>query len=512
MNVGSLVARHAQFRGEHPALVCDELRLTFAELSARVNRVSNALSSLGLVKGDKVAVVMPNCAEVLFTYWASVQVGLVLVPLSPLLRASALASLLNDSDAAAIVLTDTLADEIDTVRGELPAIRTDRFIKLGGPVRGGYQNFDTLVAAASELAPPPVDIMGDDLFNIIYSSGTTGHPKGIVHTHYVRANYCSLFAATWRMTPESVVMHAGSLVFNGAFVTLMPALLLGTTYVLQPKFDAEEFIEIVERERVTHIMMVPSQIIAVMNARNFAPERLRSLQMLGSVGAPLHREHKDRLNNALPGVFYELYGLTEGVITVLDKHDVARKTGSVGAPQPFFEIRIVDENGEPAPTGETGEIVGRSPILTTGYYKRNDLTDAAIRDGWMFTGDMGYLDADGFLFLVDRKKDLIISGGVNVYPRDIEEVVVTHPDVQETAVFGIPSEKWGESPLAAVVLKPGATVQATALRTWINERVGARYQQVHDVVVMTEFPRNAAGKTLKRIMRDEYWKGREAQI
>ena len=292
----------------------------------------------------------------------------------------------------------------------------------------------------------------------------------------------------------------------------MPALLLGTTYVLQPRFDAVEFINIVEREQVTHIMMVPSQIIAVMNAPNFDPQKLRSLQMLGSVGAPLHREHKDRLTHALPGVFYELYGLTEGVITVLDKSDVSRKTGSVGGPQPFFEIRIVGEDGKDARTGEVGEIVGRSPILTTGYYKRPDLTAAALRDGWMYTGDMGYLDDDGYLFLVDRKKDLIISGGVNVYPKDIEEVVVTHPDVLEAAVFGIPSEKWGEAPLAAVVLKPGCTIEAMLLKVWVNERVGARYQQLHDVVILSEFPRNAAGKTLKRVMRDEYWKDRAALI
>ncbi len=503
MNIGTLLPRQARYRPDHVAVIFADHRLTFRQFNARVNRLANGLLAAGLVKGDKIATVLPNCLEQLDVYWAAAKTGIVVVPMSPLLQESGLVSLLDNSDSKMVVSTAGFADVLERAREKLPAIQTDRWVLTDG-AHPGFRRYVDLVATASEREPPDAELTDADPYNIIYSSGTTGEPKGIVHTHYVRAGYCTMFASAFRMTPESVCLHAGSIVFNGAFLDLMPWMYLGCTYVLHPAFDAPRVIEEVERSKVTHMVMVPSQIIALLNHPAFSPKALASLEMIQSVGAPLHLEYKNRLNETLPGRFYELYGLTEGFMTVLDRNDAVRKTGSVGVPMGFYEMRILGDDGREVPTGQVGEICGRGPLMMAGYYKRPDFTATAIVDGWLHSGDLGYVDEDGYLFLVDRKKDMIISGGVNVYPRDIEEVVVQHPAVGEVTVFGVEDPRWGETPVAAVILREAGAVDAGELVEWINARVGAKFQRVSDVMILEDFPRNVAGKTLKRVLREQY--------
>jgi long-chain acyl-CoA synthetase len=498
------IAAHAAQRPAHLALVCGDRRITWAELDDRVTRVARALVALGVSKGDKVAVLAPNCVQAVEILFGTMRAGAVAVPLPVLAHPDHLAQLIDDSDARVLFVVP-LRD------GALPPTAKAVSVRPGGPkvvvlsdAQGQYE--DLLAQASAECRLEPVS-MTDDC-NIIYSSGTTGVPKGIVHTHASRAMFTYGLRMMFRIDGGTITVVTTPLYTNGTWMTLLPTVAAGGTTVVMAEFSALALLDLVERERCTHTFMVPTQLGLVLAEPSFDARDLSSLRIVVSAAAPLRVDTKREILRRMTRGLMELYGMTEGVGTVLLPEDMDAKLASVGRPIPGTEIRIVDDDGRELPAGQVGEIVGLSPGVMRGYYKKPKESEALMwRDPsgrpFVRTGDIGRVDADGFVYVLDRKKDMILTGGVNVYASDIEEAFARHPDVADVAAIAVPDDKWGETPLVLVVPRPDREVDAEALRTWANERLG-KHQRASRVVLRESLPRNALGKVLKRELREAY--------
>ncbi|HET8747048.1 MAG TPA: class I adenylate-forming enzyme family protein [Ramlibacter sp.] len=489
--IPDLIHENALARPSHLALRCGAGRLTWQQLDAAVNRIAATLQARGVQPRQAIAICGANSIPYVLLFLGGLRAGLAVAPLPTGATAQQLAGMVEDSGAR-FLFADAA---VPAFEAGVPRIRMDDAAQLEAWLQAGAR-------------PQPVAIEPDWAFNIIYSSGTTGTPKGIVQPHRMRWAHVAR-GENYGYGADAVTMVATSLCSNTTLVSALPCLAKGGTLVLtEGRFDPRAYLELAQDARATHAMLVPVQYQRLMACPEFDRYDLSSFRMKFCTSAPFSATLKAQVLARWPGGLVEYYGMTEGGGTcILEAHKFPDKLHTVGQPAEGHDIRLLDEQGHEVAPGEAGEVVGRSASMMTGYQNQPAKTreaewfDAA-GNRFIRTGDVGRFDADGFLVLMDRRKDMIISGGFNVYPSDLEAVLRGHPAVHEVAVIGVPSEAWGESPVAFVVPNEGAPAPEE-LRSWANERVG-KIQRLADLRYLPELPRSDIGKVLKRQLRDGY--------
>jgi acyl-CoA synthetase (AMP-forming)/AMP-acid ligase II len=493
--LSDFVRAHAAERPDHPAVIDADGTLTYAQLDARADRVAAALQRDNA--RHSVSIVSTSRNDYVTVYLGALRAGLAVAPLAPSSLPEQIVAMAKDADAQHLFLDGDNEQALRAVLAELPPQR----IRLNTP------QFEQWLAPAG-TKPAPVDITPEMPFNIIYSSGTTGTPKGIVQSHGMRWLHMQR-ANLYGYDREAVTLLSTPLYSNTTLVSLFPTLAGGGTAVLMAKFDVVKYLQLAQTHRVTHTMLVPVQYARIMAHPDFDTYDLSAFRAKFCTSAPFNAALKADILKRWRGKLVEYYGMTEGGGTcILVADEFPDKLHTVGRPAEGHDIRLIGEDGKPVQPGEIGEIVGHSGAIMTHYHKQPGKTAEAEwfdETGKRFirTGDMGRFDADGFMQLMDRRKDMIISGGFNIYPSDLEAVLRGHDAVADVAVVGVASDQWGETPVAFVVRKPGSGVTAQELLLWVNGKLG-KMQRISGIEFRDQLPRSAIGKVLKRELRDEY--------
>jgi len=499
INMGQFLTKRALLSPNREGLVCEQARLTFAQLNRRANRLAQAMRKLGVKHGDMVAMLALNEVEYYDMLFGLGKIGATLVPVNYRLAGPEMAFILQDCGAKVFVFGKEYIEIVNSFRKDIPA---KQLLVLGDTVPEWAQSYNRLTAAASEEEP---EIVGgdDDTLTILYTSGTTGRPKGAMLTH---ANYfwtSTTMKATLGDTGDTFLValplfHIGALAGPPMFVHQ------GQRAVLLRSFDAKRFLELIQEEKVTGFGSVPQLLMFLKLVPGFDKSMFKSVKIIlvyaAPVPVPLIQEYAE------VGIeIRQLYGLTEctGPATVIDSENAIRKVGSCGLPFFHTELRLVRDDGRDCGVNEPGEVIMKADNVMKGYLKRPEATVEAIVDGWLHTGDIATQDEEGFLYIMDRKKDMIISGGENIYPAEIESVIMGHPQVADVGVIGFADAKWGEAVKAVVVKKPGAALTEAELIQWCRDKIG-KFKLPRQVVFADAIPRTPTGKILKRELRAKY--------
>ncbi|MEO8744375.1 MAG: AMP-binding protein [Candidatus Dormiibacterota bacterium] len=502
------LASHAETQPAKPAVILGERSLDFATLNARANKAANLFKSLGCEAGDHVAMMAFNSVEGFEVANALRRVGMIVVPVNYRLRGSEIAYVLNDSGAKVVIAGP---DHVDVMLTAVPEVEGGpHFVAVGGLVPEGWLGYEALMNSAS--ASKPSEATGDGLApSMIYTSGTTGHPKGAWRPHGVNLENVLQVISIFDLDLKDVHLMCGPGYHSavGFFSALNQ--LLGATVIVQPKFEAEDALDLIARHRVTTAFMAPMLLHRLVNAQEDNPRDVSSLRALILGAAPCPYALKERGERAFGQVLWEFYGATEtGINTVLRPEDQLRKPASCGTAVPGQEIRLVGADGQEVADGVPGEFMVRNSWLAE-YYHRPDATGKSLHDGFFSVGDIAYRDGEGYYYICDRRIDMIISGGVNIYPAEVEAALYAHPAVMDAAVIGVPDEQWGESVKAVVQLRSGAKATEGELIAYTSERL-AGYKKPRSIDFVDELPRDAAGKLLKRKIREPYWEAAGRKI
>lgn len=502
MNIAYFLTNSANKFPDKIACISGERHLTYRDLNVRVNCLTDAMRQSGVKKKDRVAVLMYNTHHFVEVYFAALKLGAILVPINYRLTGNEIKYVTDNSEATAIFFGKEFRNTIADIYQELKNIKL--FVGVGLDSDDAMPDYEVFLATGTP-AEPDVTVAEDDPCQIIYTSGTTGKPKGAVITHH--NIFWNLFNTTIGREHRAgeISLIIGPLFHTAALNNhLMVQIALGGTSILVKNFDPELILRCIEQEKVNVIPGSPTMFNLLLQFPEFDQFDTSSLTKCTSGSAILPEELKQRLLQKFPNIdgVIDLYGCTEAspTITTLSAKDSLRKKYSVGVPAVFVEVRVVDEKGKPLPPKHVGELICRGPNIMQGYYKDEHATKEVIKKGWLYTGDLARADEEGYFYIVDRKKDMIVSGGENIYPREIEEVLFRHPAIEDVAVIGVPHSLWGETVKAYVVKKEAEKINAEEVIAYCKQRL-ASYKKPTIVEFIESIPKNAAGKPLKKVLK-----------